>query len=216
MLNRLSLSGRGSLLNIRDPKPHIGWRLVGGGPRVTLTPVVEWARLVLKVTAGASASKVKSAYREAAVACHPDRHPAEQKRKATKKFQRCSEAFAILRTHPDHQHAEGVGRRSPSSGGDSSKSGPKRPPPGTVHAESLFREAFRGLSDTEVMRAIMKNKVGAISGMGMLSLRRIRRQVSSKDTEDLKAKAAAAGAAFAWKSSKGTEDNRWPWRPEST
>jgi DnaJ-class molecular chaperone len=166
---------------------------------------------VLKVKAGAPAGEVKEAYRKAAIESHPDRHPVEQKREATKKFQRCSEAFAVLQNHPDHQHTDGSSRATPSSN-EAGKNGTHQTSRGCVDAESLFRTTFGGLSDAQVIKAVVGNQVGAITGMGMLSLRRFRRQASSQDGANA-SRAAAASVAFAWKSSKGTDDNRWPWRP---
>jgi DnaJ-class molecular chaperone len=155
---------------------------------------------VLKVRAGATAASLKEAYRVAAVASHPDRHPPERKVQATREFQRCSEAFAILNDRclcepADSGEAKagkaGDDRRSTgfrrSSGGDDA-GGDRRYADGHgIDAGRLFRETFGSLSDPEVLQAILNHRVGETTGMAMLSLRRITGQISGGS--------AAAGAA---------------------
>jgi len=195
----------------RLPGLLLSKRKFTSAPRVTLTPPVEWARRVLKVSPGVTAEGLKEAYRVAAVASHPDRHPPERKLQATREFQRCSEAFAILLKQIERDsvtatmsNAGGMGYRSnsgfrSSSGGNGgsssggSSAGGRQQSRGRygINADRLFRETFGSLSDAEVLSAILNRRVGENAGMGMLSLRRITGQITggSGSTE------AAAGSS---------------------
>ena len=158
--------------------------------RATITPVVEWARRVLKVKAGCSARELKEAYKVQAIASHPDRHPPELKAAATKKFQRCSEAYSILQQNNDQSNVPNEKRE------------PIRRHGRGVDAEQIFRQTFSGLSDNEVLSAILGHKVGETTGMGVLSLRRIRRQLIQSDPQ-----------STSQPSRVGKTDDRFPWRP---
>mmetsp|Transcript_28593 Transcript_28593/g.63833 ORF Transcript_28593/g.63833 Transcript_28593/m.63833 type:complete len:290 (-) Transcript_28593:186-1055(-) len=138
--------------------------------RVTPTPKLEWARRVLKVGPHASKSQVKEAYRTMAVASHPDLRKPEDKAEATKRFRRCTEAYALLRdscsgpslprsnSRPaaswggpskDYNHDwQGDGR-----GGFGSRAHGGGFGPGSGREDSyerLFRDTFGSLSDGQV------------------------------------------------------------------
>jgi DnaJ-class molecular chaperone len=165
--------------------------------RVTPTPADEWARRVLGVKPGATQAQLKDAYRAAAIKSHPDRHPPAMKAEAARKFRRCSEAYAILRTISDantHVRGEDGGRASSGAEGRYGSWA-------STDAERLFKETFGGLSDAEILQAAIDNRVGAASGMGVISLRRIQRQIS-------KVSPVGPGGHV-------VDTSRWPWRPDA-
>lgn len=68
-----------------------------------LLPTARWAsalvrdpHVVLGVEPGASQDELKAAYREKAMATHPDRHTAEDREVASEEFKEISEAFSQL------------------------------------------------------------------------------------------------------------------------
>jgi len=198
---------------------------------------------VLKVSPGVTAEGLKEAYRIAAVASHPDRHPPERKVQATREFQRCSEAFAILMKQierdsvnnfkskaggMDFRSNPGFRAGSAGSGSSSSGGGGRQRPNGRhgVNADRLFRETFGSLSDAEVLSAILNRRVGENAGMGMLSLRRITGQItggsgatgaaagnSGSKTHGSGSKQRPSEPIFGGNPARGCFYSRFSWRP---
>lgn len=165
----------------------------------TQTSMVDWARHVLGVKAGATDAELKDAYRASAVKSHPDRHPPDKKTEATRKFRRCSEAYAILKQSNDRASRATQDEASQRRGEGSNSRGRQGSATWRQEdAESLFRATFGGLTDEAVLEAALKRQVGIDASLGMLSLRRIRRQLSSS------LELSSADPAFF---------ERWPWRP---
>lgn len=70
--------------------------------------------VVLGVNPGATRAEIKSAYRQRALECHPDKRTACEQTDATKTFQRLSEAYTkLLQSAPDHPGDGPLGQQVP-------------------------------------------------------------------------------------------------------
>jgi len=79
----------------------------------------------LGVKKNAKEKEIKKAYRKLALKYHPDKHPAEKKDKATKKFEEISEAYEVLTDEEKRRIYDQLGEEGLKRGG-----GGGGPPPG--------------------------------------------------------------------------------------
>lgn len=110
---------------------------------------------ILGIRPGASQEEIKSAFRERALECHPDRAEEGQKEAAQEEFMRVREAFEILSDEEDRQARPSA----PSSNGEAEASGRTRGP------RRSYKEEWKKYKDRRVYvsRDIVENVRGLSS-----------------------------------------------------